>query len=294
MSPTLRGALWMGGAILSFCAMAIAVRELQRHIGAFEILFLRSLVMLAIVAALLPGSGGGAWRTRHLGLHVSRSLVHLAGQYLWVYCIGLLALATVFAVEFTMPVWVAILAALFLGERLNRGRLVQLALGLAGVMIILRPGAGAVPPAALLMVLCSLCYGATMIFTKRLSATDSPHAVLFWMSLIQTPLTLAAALPQWVTPPASSLPWIGVIGAGSYFAHYCMTRSMKLVDATLAVPIDFIRLPLIAVLGAALYGEPLDPLVFVGAAIIFCGTYYSIRRESRASISAAGTGLLNR
>ncbi len=269
----------MGGAVLSFCAMAIAVRELQRHLGSFEILFLRSVVMLAIVGALLPRSGSGAWRTQHLSLHVWRSLVHLGGQYLWVYCIGVLALATVFAVEFTMPVWVAVLATLFLGERLNRGRLVQLALGVAGVMLILRPGAGAVPPAALLMVLCSLCYGASMIFTKRLSATDSPQTVLFWMSLIQTPLTLAAALPQWVAPPASSLPWIAVIGGGSYFAHYCMTRSMKLVDATLAVPIDFIRLPLVAVLGALLYGEALDPLVFVGAAIIFAGTYYSISRE---------------
>jgi drug/metabolite transporter (DMT)-like permease len=282
MSPTVRGALWMGGAVLSFCAMAISVRELQRHLGSFEILFLRSLVMLVIVAAMLPRAGGGTWRTRHIGLHVGRSLVHLAGQYLWVYCIGVLTLATVFAVEFTMPVWVAVLAWIFLGERLNRGRLVQLALGLAGVIIILRPGAGAFHPAVLLMVLGSLCYAASMIFTKRLSDTDAAHTVLFWMSLIQAPLTLAAALPSWVTPPLSSLPWIALIGTSSYTAHYCITRSMKLVDATVAVPIDFIRLPLIALLGAVLYGEGLDPAVLVGAAVIFAGTYYSLGREARA------------
>ena len=271
----------MGGAVLSFCTMAIAVRELQRNLGSFEILFLRSLVMLAIVAALLPRTGGASWRTQHLGLHAWRSLIHLGGQYLWVYSIGVLALATVFAVEFTMPVWVAVLASIFLGERLNRGRLVQLALGLAGVMIILKPGAGTVHPAALLMVLCSLCYAASVIFTKRLSATDSPHTVLFWMSLIQTPVTLVAALPHWVTPPLASLPWIALIGSASYAAHYCMTRSMKLVDATVAVPIDFIRLPVVAVLGALLYGEAFDPAVLVGALVIFAGTYYSISRESR-------------
>jgi drug/metabolite transporter (DMT)-like permease len=285
MSPTLRGALWMGGAVLSFCAMAIAVRELQRHMGSFEILFLRSLVMLAIVGAMLPRTPG-AWRTPRIGLHVWRSLIHLAGQYLWVVSIGLLTLATVFAIEFTMPVWVAMLAALFLGERLNQGRVVQLLLGLAGVMLILRPGALAFHPAALLMILGSLCYAACMIFTKRLSATDSPLTVLFWMSLIQMPITLAAALAQWVTPPASSLPWIALIGGGSFFAHYCMTRSMKLVDATVAVPIDFIRLPLIAVLGAALYGEAFDPLVIVGAAVIFAGTYYSLSREGRVAAAA--------
>ena len=267
--------------MLSFSAMAIAVRELQPHMGSFEILFVRSVVMLLIVAAMAPRAGAAALRTQRFPLHLWRSLVHLAGQYLWVYSIGALALATVFAIEFTIAVWVALLAALFLGERLTWARLVQLALGVAGVMIILRPGGLAFHPAALAMILGSLCYAASIICTKRLSATDAPHTVLFWMSLIQTPVTLAAALPHWVAPPLASLPWIALIGSGSYAAHYSMTRSMKLVDATVAAPIDFIRLPLIAILGALLYGESLDPLVMVGAAVIFAGTYYSLRRESR-------------
>ena len=280
-SQAMRGALWMGGAVLSFSAMAIAVRELQPHMGSFEILFLRSVVMLLIVAAMAPRAGAAALRTQRFPLHLWRSLIHLAGQYLWVYSIGALALATVFAIEFTIAVWVALLAAMFLGERLTWSRLVQLALGVAGVMIILRPGAVAFHPAALAMILGSLCYAASIVFTKRLSATDAPHTVLFWMSLLQAPVTLAATLPHWVTPPIASLPWIVLIGSASYSAHYCMTSSMTLVDATVAAPIDFIRLPLIAILGALLYGEPLDPLVIVGAAVIFAGTYYSLSRESR-------------
>lgn len=278
---TLRGALWMGGAVLSFAAMAVAVRELQRRLGPFEILFLRSVVMLLIVAAMLPRAGTVALRTRWIGTHVSRNLLHFAGQYFWVYSIGALTLATVFAIEFTMPVWVALLAAAFLGERLRAHRLVQLACGLAGVLIILRPGAGAFHPAALVMILGSFCYAGTIIFTKRLSATDTPLTVLFWMSIVQTPIALAAALPQWIAPTAADLPWIVAIGVGSYTAHYCMTRSMQLVDATVAVPIDFIRLPLIAVIGAVYYAEPFDPLVIAGAAVIFAGTYYSLYRETR-------------
>jgi drug/metabolite transporter (DMT)-like permease len=101
------------------------------------------------------------------------------------------------------------------------------------------------------------------------------------MSVIQTPISLALAAPQWVTPPAADVPWILGVGAGAFFAHYCMTRSMMLVDATVAVPIDFIRLPLIAVVGAIFYNEPFDPMVIVGAAVIFAGTYYSISRERR-------------
>jgi drug/metabolite transporter (DMT)-like permease len=278
----------MLGAVLSFAAMAIAVRELQRHMGTLQILALRTGMTLIIVAALVAGHGTAAIATRRLALHATRALVHLAGQYCWMYAISALALATVFAIEFTMPVWTALLAAAFLGERLTQGRLAQLTLGLVGVAIILRPGFGAFHPAALVMLLGSLFYAGNMIFTKRLSATDTALAVTFWMSAVQLPVTLVAALPSWVAPQLADVPWIVVIGAGSFAAHYSMTRAMKLADATVVVPIDFIRLPLIAVVGALFYAEPFDPLVLVGATVIFAGTYYSLRRE-RAAFGAAKT-----
>jgi drug/metabolite transporter (DMT)-like permease len=197
------------------------------------------------------------------------------------YAIGALSLATVFAIEFTMPVWVALFATAFLGERLNRGRIVMLALGLAGVAIILRPGFGAFQPAALVMLAGSMLYGGNMIFTKRLSATDSALAVAFWMSAVQLPITFALALPGWVMPVAADLPWIVAIGAGSFIAHYSMTRAMKLADATVVTPVDFLRLPLIAAVGALFYAEPFDPMVIAGAVVIFAGTYYSLSRETR-------------
>jgi drug/metabolite transporter (DMT)-like permease len=274
-----KGVLWMGGAVLSFTAMAIAVRELQRHMGSFEIVFLRSLVMLAIVLAMLPRAGVSSIMTGKFSVHLSRNLIHFVGQVLWVYSIGMLALATVFAIEFTMPMWTALLAWLFLKERFTAPRLVQLALGFAGVLLILRPGTGEFHPAGLAMILGSLCYASSFIFTKRLSSTDSALAVLFWMAVVQTPISLVAAAPQWVTPVPADLPWILGIGVGSFTAHYCMTRAMQLIDAMVAVPIDFIRLPLIAVVGALMYAEPFDPLVIAGAAIIFAGTYYSLSRE---------------
>jgi drug/metabolite transporter (DMT)-like permease len=187
--------------------------------------------------------------------------MHLGGQYCWIYAIGALTLATVFAIEFTMPVWVALLATFFLGERMNRGRMVMLVLGLGAIAIILRPAVGGqhptvgahlagFHPAALVMVLGSIFYAGNMVMTKRIAAADSPLAVLFWMSLTQLPLTFATALPQWVTPRPVDLLWAGVIGSGSFIAHYSMTRAMKLGDATLA-------------------------------AVIFAGTYYSLSPETR-------------
>jgi len=286
---TLRGVLWMLGAVLSFALMAVAVRELLRHMAILEILALRTLVTLLLVSSTIVRQGFAPLRTKRFPVHATRAVMHLAGQFCWMYAIGALTLATVFAIEFTMPVWTAILAALFLGEHLNRGRVTQLTLGLVGVAIILRPGLGAFHPAALVMLLGSMFYAGNMIFTKRLSSTDSALAVTFWMSVVQMPISVAAALPVWVAPALADLPWILAIGAGSFAAHYSMTRAMKLADATVVVPIDFIRLPLIAVVGALFYAEPFDPMVIVGAVVIFSGTYYSLSRERLYRVSSGSS-----
>ncbi len=271
----------MFGALLSFSLMAVAVRELLRSMGSFEILFLRSLVSFVLVLAVLPRFGIGVLRTQRFGLHVVRNVLHFGGQYAWVYAIAMLPLATVFAIEFTMPVWAAVLAMLVLGERLNRGRIVMLVLGLAGILIILRPGFGIVQPAALVMLAGSFAFASTMIATKRLSENDSALAVLFYMSAIQLPLGFVPALQGWVAPTLTDLPWIIAVGGAASSAHYCMTRAVRIADAMLVIPIDFLRLPLIAVVGMLFYGERLEPPILLGAAVIFAGTYYSIRRESR-------------
>jgi len=281
LAAPLRGALWMVGALSSFSLMAIAVRELSQSMGAFQILFLRSAVSLALVAAVLPYSGLAPLRTGRFGLHVVRNFLHFGGQYAWVYAIALLPLATVFAIEFTMPVWTALLAMLILGERLNRGRIVMMVTGIAGILIILRPGSAPVSHAALVMLAGAFAYGATLVATKRLAATESALAILFYMSLVQLPIGLVPALSGWVAPALRDAPWIFATGICGLTAHYCMTRAFRLADATLVVPIDFLRLPLIAIVGALVYREPVEVTTFVGAAVIFAGTYYSLRRESR-------------
>ncbi len=280
LSPSsLRGALWMGGAVLSFSIMAVAARELLQHMGTFEVLFMRTTLSFLILLAFLPRVGLATLRTTRLDLQLWRNLAHFSGQAAWVYAIGALPLAAVFAIEFTFPVWTAILAMLFLGEHLKRHRVVMLVLGLAGVLVILRPGFGVFQPASLVMLFGSLCFAVQLIFTKRIAATDSPYAVLFWMSVLQTPVCLALAANDWVTPGAEDWPWIVFIGIGSFAAHYCLTRAMKLADAMVVVPIDFVRLPLIALVGTVFYGEAFDPAVMAGAVLIFAGTYFSISRE---------------
>ena len=280
-----RGALWMVGALVSFSVMAVSVRELLHTLGNFEILFIRSLMSLLFLLFLLPSRGLASLRTRHFGLHVLRNAFHFGGQYAWVYAISLLPLATVFAIEFTMPVWAAVLAMIFLGERLNQGRIVMLLLGIVGVFVMLRPGLAVIQPAALVMLLGAFAYASTMIATKRLAGHDSAFAILFYMAVIQLPLGLIPALPQWVWPAFRDLPWVLALGVVGLSAHYCMTRAFRIADAMVVVPIDFLRLPLIAVVGALVYSEPLEIAIMIGAAVIFAGTFYSIRRESMGRLA---------
>jgi drug/metabolite transporter (DMT)-like permease len=280
----------MGGALVCFSLMAIAVRELLDTMGTFQILFFRASVSFLMVLAVLPRYGIGALRTRRIGLHATRDVLHFGGQAAWVYAIGVLPLATVFAIEFTMPVWTAVLATLLLGERLNQGRIVMLVLGLVGILIILRPGLAVVHVGALATLAAAIAFASVMVATKRLSATDSPLAVLFYMSAIQMPLGLATALPGWVPPTTADLPWILAVGGAGFGSHYCLTRAFMHADATFVVPLDFLRLPLIAVVGALFYAEPVELATFLGAAVICAGIYYSLTRERPPRAVPPGPG----
>src|SRR5512145_1035635 len=142
--PALRAAAWMSGALASFMAMAISGRELASELSTFQILFFRSLVGLAVIAALLQRTGWQRIRTHAFSTHLLRNCAHFGGQYGWFTGLALIPLTEVFAIEFTMPIWTALLATLILGERMNRLRFLAVAIGFLGILVVLRPGVAAV------------------------------------------------------------------------------------------------------------------------------------------------------
>lgn len=280
--PALRATGWMIASIASFVLMTVAARQLTGHMGTFEILFLRSLVALAILLALRPRLGAGAFGTRRLPLHVARNLVHFCGQYAWVWGIAITPLAVVTAIEFTTPVWAALLAALLLGERLTPPRWTAIAGGVTGILVIAHPGTTAFGRGALIVLGGSFGFAAAVLMVKMLLRTDRVTAVVFYMSLIQLPLGLAGALFAWTWPAPSDLPFILAMGVTSLTAHYSMGRALSLGDASFVLPIDFLRLPFIALVALLLYGERVDGWTMLGAVLIFAGNYWSVRAETRA------------
>jgi drug/metabolite transporter (DMT)-like permease len=280
-------AFWMLGALLSFMAMAVAGRELSAQLNTFQILFFRSLIGLSVVSLLLTMSGWGQIRTRVPGLQIVRNLAHFGGQFGWFYGLVFIPLAEVFAIEFTGPIWTAFWAALLLGERLTRPRLITILLGMVGLVIILRPGLQGVHPAAFAVLAGAVGFALAHTLTRRLAQNDTPLCILFYMTLIQLPLGLIPSLTNWVTPAVALWPWLLLVGFGALTAHYCVTRALLLADVTVVMPMDFLRLPLIAIVGTLFYQEAFDPLVLLGAGVMLLGNWINLSAESRRLRAAA-------
>jgi drug/metabolite transporter (DMT)-like permease len=250
--------------------------------GPFQMLVVRSGFGVVLVTLLLARAGFAQLRVTHFKLHVTRNLIHFCGQLGWFYAIGLIPLATVFAIEFTTPLWTAVFAAIFLREQLTAVRITAVVLGITGILVILRPGLATVEPAALAMLVGALAFGLTHIVTKKLSSRDSALCILFWMSFMQFVLALGPALAHWAPLAAAQWPWVVLLGITGISAHFCMVNALACADATVVVPMDFLRLPLVGFLGYFFYGETIDGWLVLGALLILGGNATSLWRENRS------------
>lgn len=218
---------------------------------------------------------------RRMKLNLLRNTLHYASQFAWALSITMLPLAMVFAPEFTMPGWTARLAVWLLHGRMTPNRLGVAVFGLIGVLVILRPGMARFNPAAFLVLAAAFGYAITMIASKKLTISEATFGIVFWMAVIQFPLSLIGSdLAVFLHLESRHiLPAIGV-GTAGLTSHYCLSNAFRAGDATLAVPLDFMRIPLIAVVGWAFYGERLDIFVVIGALIIIAGVLWNLRAEA--------------
>jgi drug/metabolite transporter (DMT)-like permease len=280
----------MTGAIAAFSAMAVATRQIGGAHDTFEILAYRSVVgFVIVVAAALLLRQTARIRAQRLGGHAVRNLCHFTGQALWFWAITLIPLAQVFALEFTSPIWVILLSPLVLGERLTPRKLAACALGFAGVWIVAQPDFRTIDPGVLAAIAAAFFFAATTLMTKRLTQDEAVIGILFWLTLMQAGLGFAIVLADgsiaW--PNGDTLPWLGLIGVAGVVAHLSLTTALSLAPASVVVPVDFARLPVIAAIGAVFYAEPVELTLFLGAGLICLGIWVNLR--SGASLPQART-----
>ena len=271
---------------ISFTTMAIAGRELGAGFDTFEIMLYRSAIGLMIVLILAYATGTlrqigiREWRT-----HLIRNVFHFTGQNLWFYAVTVIPLAQVFALEFTSPLWVILLSPLLLGERLTLIRVIAALMGFIGILIVARPDIGSLHPGILAAASCAIFFALTYVFTKRLTRTESIAAIMLYLSGLQLIFGLISAGYDGdiALPNITDLPLLGLVAACGLLAHFCITKALTIAPATIVAPLDFVRLPIIAIAAMIIYNEAIDIWVFVGASIIFAGNYLNIWVENRKS-----------
>jgi len=273
-----KAAFWMAGWLAAMLVMAIAGRETTRELDVFQIMEMRSVIGLAMLYPLIHVAGGfAALKTARPWQQVGRNIAHYGAQFAWFKALTLIPLAQVISIEFTMPIWTAILAVAFLGERMGLWKNLAVALGIVGVVIIVRPGTSEIVPGQIIALAAAVGFAISVTMVKSLTRSDSVVTILFWMLFIQSIIGLVPALEVWRWPSAYVWAWIIVIAFCGTFSHYCLTRAMLHADATVVVPMDFLRVPLAALAGWLLYSERLDTLTILGAGLILSGNLLNLK-----------------
>ena len=274
----------MTGWLSLMVVIAVAGREASHELAVFQIMALRSIIGLGLLYPLVRASGGlAAMKTARARHHAARNVVHYAAQFGWFVALTMIPLAQVVAIEFTMPIWMAILAVSFLGERMNAWKTLAVALGLLGVGLIVRPAAAGLSPGQLIALAAAVGFAVSVTMTKSLTRSDSTVAIIFWMLVFQSLLGVVPALAVWRWPSATAWGWVMVVAFCGTFSHYCMARAMLYADATTVVPMDFLRVPLMALAGWLIYSERIDLFTVAGTSLILVGNLLNVRRSDAAS-----------
>ena len=281
--PT-KATVWMIGAMFSFSLMAVSGRELATNLNTFEIMLFRSIIGFLIVLAIGYFAQTLAEIKRdRLGLHLFRNLAHFSGQNLWFLAVASIPFSQLFALEFSTPIWVALLAPVFLGEVLTKQRVLAVILGFAGVLIVARPDINQFDFAIVAAVACAICFAGSMMATKKLTSDQSITCILFWLTLMQLAMgLLATVFTGTITfPEGINILWIVIVGIGGLTAHFCITNALALAPAIVVIPLDFMRLPLISVIGFLAYGEAFELPILVGAGVIFIAILLNLKAEKQ-------------
>lgn len=282
-SPSVRASLLMLLSAALFAGMALAIRFASAEIHTFEIAFFRNFFGLIFALPLLRTHGFALLKTEKQGLYLMRCLIGLGAMLTGFWALVHLPLSQAIALSYTTPLFVAIGAAIFLGEVMRARRISALIVGFIGTLIILQIwqlGASWQSSGVWIAVLSSVLGASAAISIKFLSRTEPAEAIVFYMVLIMTPLSLIPALAVWSWPSPTAWFWLALTGALGTTAHIAMTRAYKLGDVSALTPINFVQLPLISLAAWWLFSELPNRYTVIGACIVFASTLYIAHREA--------------
>ena len=276
-----RGVLWMLISSLFYALIYVVVRALSETFDVNQIVFFRAVLGSAFMLPWLFTVGISALRTSKLGLYLWRMFFSYIGAVAWMYGIAGMPLADANALMFTMPLFTLVLAAIMLSERPGVHRWSATVVGFAGALIILRPGVIDISLAAIATLFAAAAFSAALIGSKKLTATENPNAMVFYLYTLMIPCAAIGAYFNWTPPGVDDVPLLFALGLCTVGAQQCQTRAFRAAPASLVVIVNYVQLPLIAFLGWMIFDQSTNLFTWMGAAVICLSTYYVSYREGR-------------
>ena len=280
--PTACGIGMMVAAGALFAGMHATVRHLAAEIDPLEIAFFRNLFGFLALAPWLLRAGPAALRTERFPLHLGRSILNSASMMAWFTALGLLPLADATALSLAGPLFVTLGAILLFGETVRAERWAALGVGIAGALILIRPGFGEIELGVVLVLASTLSVSGSKLIVKSLARTEGTATIVAYMSLLMTPITLIPALFVWQWPTAGQFALLAAIGGLGSLGHLCFVQAYKFADVSVVEPAIFTRLIWAALIGFLLFGEVPGVWVWIGGGAIVAATSYIARREAMA------------
>ena len=276
-----RGVAMMLIASVSVVSMNVLIRLVSDEIHILEIAFFRTVFGFLVLVPWLVGPGLRTFRTEKLGMHAVRAVLNVTAMYLYFFGLLAIPLAKVNALAFTSPLFASVLAVLVLRERITRARVLGLAMGFAGALVILRPGVVEVDSGGLLILCSCAVWACALVVIKVLARTESSLTIAVYAALLQIPFSAVFALFVWQWPNPYQLGIMAGVGALGGLAHLTLAQAFRETDATVVLPADFTKLVWASLAGFLVFAEIPDPWTLLGALIICGAVFYLATRGGR-------------
>jgi len=294
-NDTLGGALWLAASCVFFTSMNGMIRHLSAELPSAEIVFFRNFIGLLVMLPWIVHVGLGALRTRRIKEMLTRSVIGFLSMILWFWSLAYLPLDHAVALSFTSPLFATLAAVVILKERLRLRRMVALGIGFCGMLVILRPGMVPLELASLAAIASSALMALSIVLMKSMTETEAPGTLVTYQAMLITPLSFVPAAVDWVWPTMEAWMWLIALGVFASIGHVFFTRAFARAEATALMPFDYVRLPMVALIGYFAFGEKPDAWTWVGGAIILGSSVYVAHREAqirkaeqRTAIAAPG------
>ena len=281
----MRATILMIVALFMFACMSVFIRLSTDSLPVVEVVFFRNALAVVLLMPLIMHTGWSSLRMNKPNLFFLRALINVGGMFAGFTALTLIPLAQVTALSFTGPLFVTIGAVLFLGEVIRARRIAGIIVGFFGTLIILQPGFTEISFGAMMALASTISIAMASLIVKKLTATETPEAIVTWMVVMQSPLALIPAISVWQWPTLQAWVYLWAMALTATIAHLCFTRAFRLVDITALQPLEFIKLPFTVFLAWIVFAEWPGLWTWVGGTVIFASTVYITQREVEAKKS---------